>query len=248
MDKKMVLQKIDKLIMQGDALFGTLHKVNSEILGTREFVDNEQFQIWKEEINHFLTSSSQFKSCLESFNKKSPFLSNYGYAKTFKHILIALKNSIEDNTLILDEKAQSTGGKGSIFIAHGRSNLWNEVVRMLRDDCNLDCINYFEKDSRVGRFIGDILGDFKTETSFAIVVMTAEDETKDDKTRARQNVIHEIGFFQGKLGFEKVAILKQKQVESFTNIDGLQYIEFDGTNIQQTFYSLQRMLKREGII
>ena len=30
----MVLQKIDKLIMQGDALFGTLHKVNSEILGT----------------------------------------------------------------------------------------------------------------------------------------------------------------------------------------------------------------------
>ena len=84
--------------------------------------------------------------------------------------------------------------------------------------------------------------------TFAIIVMTAEDETSNGELRARQNVIHEIGFFQGKLGFEKVAILKQKQVESFTNIDGLQYIEFDENHIKQTFYELQKMLKREKII
>ena len=61
-------------------------------------------------------------------------------------------------------------------------------------------------------------------------------------------MIHEIGFFQGKLGFEKVAILKQDGVESFSNIDGIQYIPFSGDNISQTFYELQRVLKREYII
>ena len=78
--------------------------------------------------------------------------------------------------------------------------------------------------------------------------MTAEDETKDNKMRTRQNVVHETGFFQGKLGFEKVAILKQDGVETFSNIDGLQYIPFSGNNINQTFTELQKMLKREGVI
>jgi predicted nucleotide-binding protein len=78
--------------------------------------------------------------------------------------------------------------------------------------------------------------------------MTAEDETSNGSIRARQNVIHEAGLFQGRLGFDKVIILKQQDVEEFTNIAGLQYIPFLGDAIEQTFYELQRKFKKLGLI
>lgn len=78
--------------------------------------------------------------------------------------------------------------------------------------------------------------------------MTSEDETAEGKIRARQNVIHEAGLFQGRLGFDKVIILKQDNIEEFSNIAGLQYIPFSGDNIEQTFYELQRKLKKMGML
>ena len=50
------------------------------------------------------------------------------------------------------------------------------------------------------------------------------------------------------LGFDKVIILKQDSVEEFSNIAGLQYIPFSGDNIEQTFYELQRKLKKTGLL
>lgn len=41
----------------------------------------------------------------------------------------------------------------------------------------------------------------------AFLIMTAEDEQSDGKLRARMNVIHEAGFFQGRLGFTRALIL-----------------------------------------
>ena len=169
--------------------------------------------------------------------------------KRYVSILNALKTSIESNVIILDNNnSEETSIENCVFVGHGHNKLWNEVIRFLKDDLKIEDVNYFERDSHAGRSIADALRDFRKETNFAIIVMTAEDETAQKTKRTRQNVIHEIGFFQGKLGFEKVAILKQDGVESFSNIDGLQYIPFSGNNISQTFYELQRMLKREGII
>ncbi len=66
--------------------------------------------------------------------------------------------------------------------------------------------------------------------------------------RARQNVIHEAGLFQGRLGFERVVILKQNNVEELSNLAGLQYIPFDGNQIETAFYELRRKLKKQGLI
>ena len=44
--------------------------------------------------------------------------------------------------------------------------------------------------------------------AFAFIVMTAEDEKSDGKNHARENVVHEAGLFQGRLGFEKAIILR----------------------------------------
>ena len=44
------------------------------------------------------------------------------------------------------------------------------------------------------------------DADFAFIVMTAEDEHGDGRLHARQNVIHEAGLFQGRLGFEQAII------------------------------------------
>lgn len=140
-----------------------------------------------------------------------------------------------------------SNGLGKIFIGHGRSKLWARLQIFIKDDLNLQTLT-FEDESRTSETIINILCEFLDNSSLAILVMTAEDETSEGKTRARQNVIHEAGLFQGRLGFDKVIILKQEGVEEFTNIAGLQYISFSGENIEQCFYELQRKLKKLGLI
>ncbi|MBF0552474.1 MAG: nucleotide-binding protein [Deltaproteobacteria bacterium] len=142
-----------------------------------------------------------------------------------------------------------TGKKSEqcVFIGHGRSKLWFELKVHLMGELKLKTIE-FESESRVGESVVPILEKMLDEATFAVIVMTAEDETETGGWRARQNVIHEVGLFQGRLGFSKVAILMQNGVERFSNIDGLQYIPFDGDKIDHAFDKLRQTLKREKII
>lgn len=143
-------------------------------------------------------------------------------------------------------KKVSKGG-GKIFVGHGRSQLWARVQLFLQDDFKLETLT-FESESRTSETIVNILEGFLNDASFAILIMTAEDEISEGTIRARQNVIHEAGLFQGRLGFDRVVILKQSETEEFSNIAGLQYIPFSGDNIEQCFYELQRKLKKSGMI
>ena len=142
---------------------------------------------------------------------------------------------------------KKSSGSGQIFIGHGRSKLWARLQIFLKEDLNLKTLT-FEDESRTSESIINILGEFLDKSSLAILVMTAEDETAEGNSRARQNVIHEAGLFQGRLGFDKVVILKQDGIEEFSNIAGLQYIPFTGDNIEQCFYELQRKFKKLGMI
>jgi predicted nucleotide-binding protein len=82
----------------------------------------------------------------------------------------------------------------------------------------------------------------------AILVMTAEDVQVDGKTNARQNVVHEIGLFQGRLGFEKSIIVKQQGATEFSNIGGLTYIPYKKGKIEETFRDIENVLVRERVI
>jgi len=134
-----------------------------------------------------------------------------------------------------------TQGLGKVFLGHGRSLLWNRVHRFLKDELSLEVID-FETESRASSHIVDVLKQFLDECNFAVIVMTAEDATADGKIRSRQNVIHEIGLFQGRHGFGRVLIFQQEDVEGFSNIAGLQTIRFKDKP-EDGFYELQRALE-----
>lgn len=128
-----------------------------------------------------------------------------------------------------------------VFISHGGSDLWKDVDRFINKKLELDTVILKEANNR-GRTIIEKLEQETENCDFAIIVMTAEDEQKGGELRARQNVIHEIGFCQGAFGRENVLVLKQKGVEEFTNISGIVYEEFIGDSISSTFERIRQEL------
>jgi len=134
--------------------------------------------------------------------------------------------------------------KPCVFIGHGRSKLWARAKMFLEDDLGLATVTY-ESEPRTGESIVPILEKMLAQSTFAVLILTAEDESPQGHRRARQNVIHEAGLFQGRLGFRKAVLLIQEGLERFTNVEGLQHIPFSGESIEQSFYELQRVLKRE---
>ena len=82
-------------------------------------------------------------------------------------------------------------------------------------------------------------------SSFAILVLTGEDEIVDGTLHARQNVIHETGLFQGRLGFSKAITLLEEGAEEFSNIHGIEQIRFSKGNIKETFGDVIATIKRE---
>jgi hypothetical protein len=134
--------------------------------------------------------------------------------------------------------------EGKIFIGHGRSTQWRDLKDHLHDQHGYD-IQAYEIGSRAGHTIRDILEEMLEESTFALLVMTAEDETKDGNSRARQNVIHEIGLFQGKLGFHRAIMLLEEGTEEFSNVAGIQHINFPKGSIRAAFGDVLAVLRRE---
>jgi predicted nucleotide-binding protein len=86
------------------------------------------------------------------------------------------------------------------------------------------------------------------DASFALLVMTAEDEHADNSVHARENVIHEVGLFQGRLGFRKAIVLLEEGCQEFSNIHGLVQIRFSKGNIMSASEDVRRVLEREGLL
>ena len=131
-----------------------------------------------------------------------------------------------------------------IFIGHGGSLLWRELKDHLQDQHNHNVIAY-EVGARAGHSVRDILKDMLRHSSFAILVMTGEDETRNDELHPRLNVVHELGLFQGCLGFSRSIVLLEEGTQEFSNIHGVHQIRFTKDNIKETFGDVLATLKRE---
>lgn len=142
------------------------------------------------------------------------------------------------------EEKENIPPKPKIFIGHGSSTQWRDLKDHLQDQHGYEIVSY-ETGSRAGHSIRDIIDELLKTSSFAILVMTGEDKMDDGTTRARQNVIHEIGLFQGKLGFTKAIVLKENGTEEFSNIHGVHQIRYNKGNIKETFGEVLGALNRE---
>ena len=65
---------------------------------------------------------------------------------------------------------------------------------------------------------------------------------------ARENVIHEAGLFQGRLGFRRAIVLLEEGCAEFSNIKGLGQIRFTKGKIKAVSEEIRQVLEREKLL
>ena len=70
----------------------------------------------------------------------------------------------------------------------------------------------------------------------------------DGRARADQNVVYQAGFFQGKYGFGRVALVAEEGCDGFSNIAGIVRLDFRSPQVDATFIDLRGMFQREGLM
>jgi sugar/nucleoside kinase (ribokinase family) len=129
-----------------------------------------------------------------------------------------------------------------VFIAHGGNPDWIAVKLFVEERVGLPTYS-FESDAWGGLQVTSALSSYLDRCGFAICVLTAEDLTTDGHRVARQNVIHEIGLFQGRHGFDKVVILAEEGCELVAWAGQVTVITFPHNAVSHAFYELGEVLK-----
>lgn len=135
----------------------------------------------------------------------------------------------------------------NVAIGHGRSAAWRDLKDFVKDRLGLQ-YDEFNRVPVAGMPNTLRLAQMLDAASIAFIILTAEDQQIDGSVRARENVVHEAGLFQGRLGFTKAIVMLEDGCAEFSNIEGLGQIRFPKGNITAVFEEVRRVLEREGII
>lgn len=136
-----------------------------------------------------------------------------------------------------------------IFIVHGHDNeVKQTVARLVAQLTGREPVILHEQPDR-GRTIIEKFEEHATSAACAIVLLTADDtggaNGADQRSRARQNVVLELGFFLGKLGRGRVVILYENDVELPSDLSGILYIALDPAGAWRTI--MARELRAAGV-
>ena len=156
-----------------------------------------------------------------------------------------LKSSIESVNDSNKVDVQNVLNTKNIFIVHGHDDKAKLEVTRTIEKLELNPIILHEQ-ANGGKTIIEKFEANSSEAGFAIVILTCDDKVGDEKFRARQNVVFEMGYFIGKLGRENVALLYENGVELPSDINGLVYLILDEGGRWK--FSLVKELKESGYI
>jgi hypothetical protein len=107
-------------------------------------------------------------------------------------VFSVFENALESSRL--PKPSPPAPPKPAIFIGQGHSPVWRDLKDHLHEHHGYQ-VEAYETGARAGHAIRDILAELVDVSSFALLVLTAEDEHADGTMHARENIIHEAGLF-----------------------------------------------------
>jgi predicted nucleotide-binding protein len=138
-----------------------------------------------------------------------------------------------------------TQPRRAVFIGHGRRPEWLKLKEFLKEQLGLG-VEEYNAQAVAGIARQERLKHLLDSSGIAFLVLTAEDRHTDDNLHARENVIHEVGLFQGRLGFRRAIVLLEEGCSEFSNIEGLEQLRFPRGRIDAEFEHVRQVLRREG--
>ena len=158
-------------------------------------------------------------------------------AETLLHSMLdEIKNWWDDEQTLATDGIPGNNGPDTneIFIVHGRDDGAREKVARFLEQLALKPVVLHEQPNK-GRTIIEKFEDY-AHVGFAVVLLTPDDIGRlqdgeaDCRSRARQNVVFEFGYFIGKLGREHVCALVKGDLERPSDYDGVLYIPLDDSS------------------
>ncbi len=238
-------EKINKLISEADKLLNE----NCTIYST-------DFTTWKNNCIIFLQNKygkdSPEYECFKKINF-APFVfldevPQYKYIQSCQKGIQEAKGILEGLLDYMPEAQISTPkcDMSKIFIVHGHDEAFKLKIKDFLTQLGIEGIILHDQPN-VGRTIIEKIEHFGKDVGAAIILYTPDDEGRSNKetgykSRARQNVVFESGFFIGFLGREKVAhVVADSNMEIPGDLSGVVYVDKDKWQ-----FDLVRELKAMG--
>jgi predicted nucleotide-binding protein len=133
-----------------------------------------------------------------------------------------------------------------VFIVHGHDHDSKNELESFLWRVGLEPIILHEQAKR-GRTILEQFEKYAADVGFAFILLTPDDfggenQNKDIKPRARQNVILEMGYFWGMLGRERICCLSKGEVDPPSDMHGILLLKYN-SSVEEQFYNIIRELR-----
>lgn len=149
-------------------------------------------------------------------------------------------------------KAASSAPQGQkIFLVHGHNERFLQDCARFLEKLDQEVVVLREQPSK-GRTIIEKFEQQAKDVGFAVVLLTGDDQggpltaPEELHSRARQNVIFELGYFIGRLGRSRVCALYESGVELPSDYSGVIYEELDVRGTWKV--QLARELREAGLL
>lgn len=224
--------------MDSCAKLKKLIQTANELLDKRVTADLPEFKTWHASALRFLTNEfgedsievtnfkkTRFQCALFDDEQQRIWCSNGLKATipTFEELLSDLDED-DENTPKNDSKINNN----KVFIVHGHNGELKYKTAELLRKLGLEPIILHDQPNSC-RTIIEKIEDFGSEASAAIILFTPDDVGKavsedEPKSRGRQNVVFEAGYFMGLLGRSNTILIKSdNSIELPGDLDGIVY-------------------------
>ncbi|MFL5811837.1 MAG: TIR domain-containing protein [Flavisolibacter sp.] len=137
-----------------------------------------------------------------------------------------------------------------VFIVHGHNvAILNELSAMLKQALNVTPVILNEMKDK-GHTLIEKFEEYARFCALAFVIITPDDIVENKKQKyfqGRANVLFELGWFCGRFGRDKVRILRQKDTQLPSDLNGLVTIDFH-EKLEEVFRRINADLEDSGII
>ncbi|OAV64416.1 ABC-type sugar transport system, periplasmic component [Bacteroidales bacterium Barb6] len=254
-----------------NALFDTANKKYTKeyqsagslfFVGDVDIVEEQKKEIKREisTLESFIERLDLIPSAVENQNQihsesknKAETIKTQTNLESFIEILDLIPFAVE-NQIHSESKNKAEAIKtqtNRVFIVHGHDETVKAKVALCLTKLGLEPIILHEQKNG-GKTIIEKIEENSSDVGFAVILLTADDEGKskskkdssDYKSRARQNVVFEMGYFVAKLGRERVCLLLEDGVEKPGDLDGIVYNVIDAKDSWK--YDLAKELRAAG--